>query len=40
MQPSDYAHEDIGNLVLLEHINLTIPDQSLATASSFVGATR
>lgn len=42
MQPSDYAHEDIGNLVLLEHINLTIPDQSLATAFyvSGLGLTR
>ena len=32
MGHSNYACEDIGNLVLLEHINLTIPDQRLATA--------
>ncbi|CAB3809242.1 hypothetical protein LMG28614_06989 [Paraburkholderia ultramafica] len=32
MDRSDYAHDDTGNLVLLEHVNLTIPDQRLATA--------
>ncbi|WP_246291019.1 VOC family protein [Paraburkholderia fynbosensis] len=42
MQRSDYAREDIGNLVLLEHVNLTIPDQRLATAFyvSALGLTR
>jgi hypothetical protein len=38
----DYAREDTGNLVLLEHVNLTIPDQRLATAFyvSGLGLTR
>src|ERR1700744_5335410 len=42
MERSDYAREDIGNLVLLEHVNLTIPDQRLATAFyvSALGLTR
>lgn len=37
-----YAHDDTGNLILLEHINLTIPDQVLATAFyvSGLGLTR
>jgi catechol 2,3-dioxygenase-like lactoylglutathione lyase family enzyme len=39
---SNYAREDIGNLVLLEHVNLTVPDQRLATAFyvSALGLTR
>jgi predicted enzyme related to lactoylglutathione lyase len=37
MQRSDYAKQDIGNLVLLEHVNLTIPDQRLATAFYVTG---
>jgi len=32
MERSEYALENTGNLVLLEHVNLTIPDQRLATA--------
>ncbi|NKJ49836.1 hypothetical protein CIC12_24490 [Burkholderia sp. SG-MS1] len=42
MERSDYAREDIGNLVLLEHVNLAIPDQRLATAFyvSALGLTR
>ncbi|BBU29215.1 hypothetical protein BTHE68_29490 [Burkholderia sp. THE68] len=42
MHRFDCAHEDIGNLVLLEHVNLTIPDQRLATAFyvSALGLTR
>jgi hypothetical protein len=42
MQHSAYAHEDTGNLLLLEHINLRIPDQRLATAFyvSALGLTR
>lgn len=42
MQRSDYAHDDTSNLVLLEHVNLTIPDQRLATAFyvSGLGLTR
>ena len=27
----DRAREDLGNVVKLEHVNVTIPDQSLAT---------
>jgi hypothetical protein len=42
MNRFDYAREDIGNLVLLEHVNLTMPDQRLATAFfvSGLGLTR
>lgn len=42
MKRFDYAREDTGNLVLLEHVNLTIPDQRLATAFyvSGLGLTR
>ncbi|MFL9949032.1 VOC family protein [Paraburkholderia agricolaris] len=42
MERSNYAREDIGNLVLLEHVNLTIPDQRLATVFyvSALGLTR
>jgi len=42
MQRSEYARDDTGNLVLLEHVNLTIPDQRLATAFyvSGLGLTR
>ncbi|OLL32549.1 hypothetical protein BTH42_05880 [Burkholderia sp. SRS-W-2-2016] len=42
MNHSDYAREDTGNLVLLEHVNLTIPDQRPATAFyvSGLGLTR
>src|SRR3954471_19853690 len=42
MQRSDYAHDDTSNLVLLEHVNLTIPDQIMATAFyvSGLGLTR
>ena len=42
MQRFDYAHDDTSNLVLLEHVNLTIPDQHLATAFyvSGLGLTR
>jgi catechol 2,3-dioxygenase-like lactoylglutathione lyase family enzyme len=38
----NYTREDIGNLMLLEHVNLTIPDQRLATAFyvSALGLTR
>jgi catechol 2,3-dioxygenase-like lactoylglutathione lyase family enzyme len=27
----DYSEEDIGNIVALEHVNVQVPDQSLAT---------
>lgn len=42
MNPFDYSRQDIGELVLLEHVNLTIPDQRLATAFyvSGLGLTR
>lgn len=33
----DYSEEDVGNIVLLEHVNLQIPDQSLATLFYVVG---
>ncbi|MBP0590237.1 glyoxalase/bleomycin resistance/dioxygenase family protein [Paraburkholderia sp. LEh10] len=42
MQRPDYAQDDVGNLVLLEHVNVTVPDQRLATAFyvSGLGLTR
>lgn len=42
MERFDYVGEDTGNFVLLEHVNLTIPDQHLATAFyvSGLGLTR
>ena len=42
MERSGYALQDTGNFVLLEHVNLTIPDQRLATAFyvSGLGLTR
>lgn len=33
----DYAEEDIGSIVLLEHVNVQIPDQALATLFYVVG---
>ncbi|MDZ7669555.1 MAG: hypothetical protein U5Q16_09065 [Gammaproteobacteria bacterium] len=30
MQPYDRSQEDVGNVLALEHVNLTVPDQSLA----------
>jgi catechol-2,3-dioxygenase len=40
--PLDRSAEDIGNIVHLEHINLTVPDQLLATRFyiSALGLTR
>ena len=32
-----YMEEDVGNIVLLEHVNVQIPDQSLATLFYVVG---
>jgi hypothetical protein len=32
-----YTNEDVGNIVLLEHVNVQIPDQSLATLFYVVG---
>jgi hypothetical protein len=33
----DYSEEDVGNIVLLEHVNVQIPDQSLATLFYVIG---
>jgi len=33
----EYANEDVGNIVLLEHVNLQVPDQALATLFYMVG---
>jgi len=33
----DYTEEDVGNVVLLEHINLQVPDQAMATLFYVVG---
>lgn len=33
----DYRDEDIGNIVLLEHVNVQIPDQAIATLFYVVG---
>ena len=33
----EYATEDVGNIVLLEHVNLQVPDQSLASLFYIVG---
>ena len=35
--PFDRAGEDVGNIVRLEHVNLLIPDQRLATLFYVVG---
>lgn len=32
-----FKHEDIGNILMMEHVNVTIPDQSLATSFYIVG---
>ena len=28
---NDYSDEDVGNIIALEHINVQVPDQLLAT---------
>ena len=33
----DYSDEDVGNIVLLEHVNVQIPNQALATLFYIVG---
>lgn len=33
----EHSDEDVGNLVLLEHVNLQVPDQSLATIFYILG---
>lgn len=37
MEKFDYSREDSGSLVLLEHVNLTVPDQHLATLFYVMG---
>ena len=37
MSGSNYSDEDVGNIVLLEHVNVQIPDQALATLFYIVG---
>ncbi|HVO96099.1 MAG TPA: hypothetical protein VMT22_24805, partial [Terriglobales bacterium] len=34
---TDYVDEDVGNIMALEHINVQIPDQSMATLFYVVG---
>ena len=34
---SDYANEDVGNIVALEHVNVRVPDQTTATLFYIVG---
>ena len=34
---TDYSEEDVGNIILLEHVNVQIPDQLLATLFYVVG---
>jgi hypothetical protein len=33
----DYSEEDIGNIISLEHVNVQVPDQALATLFYVVG---
>jgi hypothetical protein len=33
----DYTSEDVGNIALLEHVNIQVPDQALATLFYVVG---
>jgi hypothetical protein len=34
---NDYTSEDVGNMVLFEHVNIQVPDQALATLFYVVG---
>ena len=34
---NDFSNEDVGNIVLLEHVNLQVPDQTIATLFYMVG---
>src|SRR5215510_16175840 len=34
---TEYSEEDVGNIILLEHVNVQIPDQLLATLFYVVG---
>lgn len=33
----DFIAEDVGNIVSMEHVNLSVPDQGLATLFYVVG---
>jgi hypothetical protein len=33
----DYTEEDVGNIVSLEHVNIQVPDQPMATLFYVVG---
>jgi hypothetical protein len=37
MSTPDYTHEDLGNVMALEHVNIRIPDQAQATLFYIVG---
>ena len=37
MSQYDRSDEDIGNIVCLEHVNIRVPDQQLATTFYVVG---
>ena len=37
-QPFDRAAEDLGNSIHLEHVNVQVPDQRLATLSMSPGS--
>src|SRR5438445_2261047 len=34
---SEYSEEDVGNIILLEHVNVQVPDQLIATLFYVVG---
>src|SRR5215470_18006196 len=34
---TEYSEEDVGNIILLEHVNVQVPDQLLATLFYVVG---
>ena len=33
----EYSNEDVGNIVLLEHVNVQVPDQSVAMMFYIIG---
>jgi hypothetical protein len=36
-ETGDYAEEDVGNIVAMEHVNVTVPNQGMATVFYVVG---
>ena len=36
---TDYVAEDVGDIVSLEHVNIEVPDQSLALLTAALGPT-